>query len=246
MVPQLFLIVAPMNTSDQHGMLCPSCMVLFLSGLMLFVIPYFFLTQYTIHQFYISGFVFLLPLGIMTVMYKRISVYGLYWKAVALSVLGTIFTFLIFWNYDATASITNSDLYERIICSGRIPQNLTDNIFPNRIPLDATEIELSYSPKMLGQSGLQFALSFSAPESVIEDYVREFYRMRLGRGLPWMQYPYKLEFSAIFTFWISRSPGFQMTIRFMSTAVQNKRVQRKNKFKKISSPQRKWHKKYMV
>ena len=92
----------------------------------------------------------------------------------ALSVLGTIFTFLIFWNYDATASITNSDLYERIICSGRIPQNLTDNIFPNRIPLDATEIELSYSPKMLGQSGLQFALSFSAPESVIEDYVREF------------------------------------------------------------------------
>lgn len=151
---------------------------------MLFVIPYFFLTQYTIHQFYISGFVFLLPLGIMTVMYKRISVYGLYWKTVALSVLGTIFTFLIFWNYDGTASITNSDLYERIICSGRIPQNLTDNIFPNRIPLDATEIELSYSPKMLGQSGLQFALSFSAPESVIEDYVREFLQDATWTGSP--------------------------------------------------------------
>lgn len=149
-----------------------------------FLVIYWFLTQRVIHPHYYLGLLFAVPsLYFAAIAYwsKRCLQKESYSMLTATSVIifGFAFSLLMLIVFpcvivhDEVSDVTDVESYERVIKLSCFQHDLIAD-FPDKLPKDAEDAKLYYSPFAIGQGGQELAVGFRASTDTIEGYLRRF------------------------------------------------------------------------
>jgi|GEM_PF-429514 hypothetical protein len=158
----------------------------------IFIAIYYHLTQRVIKPHYYMGLLFAVP----SLCFAAIA----YWSArhtgeeQILLVTGTLTIFLGFvfglmalitvsctLINDATANVTDVGSYDRVMKLSCFQQYLIAD-FPDKLPADAENTKLYYSPFAIGQGGQKIAVGFQARTDTIDSYIEIFSREAIWIG----------------------------------------------------------------
>lgn len=78
--------------------------------------------------------------------------------------VSSFFGLILFYMNEATKTITDVSLYERVLKINGYPENKLINFFPEKLPADANDIYFSYNPPFL-QGGCNYILSYTTENS---------------------------------------------------------------------------------
>lgn len=180
------------NEKERSGNYAVACPAL-IAGVFFeaFLIVYWLLTQKVIHPHYYLGLLFAVPsLFFAALAYgnKRQRQNGshplltgpsviLFVVVFGLTMFITVPCMLI---HDAVAVVTDIESYERVIKYSCFQQNLIAD-FPDKLPKDAEDAKLYYSPFAIGQGGQEIAVGFRASADTIDGYLNRF-----SQGAGWV------------------------------------------------------------
>jgi len=150
----------------------------------IFLVIYWFLTQRVIHPHYYLGLLFAVPsLYFAAIAYcskRRIQKEShSMLTATSAIVFGFAFSLLILivfpcvMVHDEVSDVTDVESYERVIKLSCFQHDLIAD-FPDKLPTDAEDAKLYYSPFAIGQGGQEIAVGFRASTNTIDGYLRRF------------------------------------------------------------------------
>ncbi|BAK99363.1 hypothetical protein OBV_21650 [Oscillibacter valericigenes Sjm18-20] len=149
-----------------------------------FLVIYWFLTQRVIHPHYYLGLLFAVPsLYFAAIAYwskRRIQKesYSMLTSTSAI-IFGFAFGLLMLIAFpcvmihDGVSDVTDVESYERVIKLSCFQHDLIAD-FPDKLPEDAEDAKLYYSPFAIGQGGQEIAVGFRASTDTIDGYLRRF------------------------------------------------------------------------
>jgi len=150
----------------------------------IFLVIYWFLIQRVIHPHYYLGLLFAVPsLYFAAIAYwsKRRIQKESYSVLTATSaiIFGFVFSLLMLilfscvMVHDEVSDVTDVESYERVIKLCCFQHDLIAD-FPDKLPTDAENANLYYSPFAIGQGGQEIAVGFRASTDTTERYLRKF------------------------------------------------------------------------
>lgn len=149
-----------------------------------FLVIYWFLTQRVIHPHYYLGLLFAVPpLYFVAIAYwskRRIQKesYSMLTGTSAI-IFGFAFSLLMLiaipcmMVHDEVSVVTDVESYERVIKLSCFQHDLIAD-FPDKLPKDAEDAKLYYSPFAIGQGGQEIAVGFRASTDTIDGYLKRF------------------------------------------------------------------------
>lgn len=149
-----------------------------------FLMLYWFLTQRVIHPHYYLGLLFAVPsLYFAAIAYwskRRIQkesysmltgtsaiIFGFAFGLLTLIAIPCVMV------HDEVSVVTDVESYERVIKLSCFQHDLIAD-FPDKLPKDAADAKLYYSPFAIGQGGQEIAVGFRASTDTIDGYLKRF------------------------------------------------------------------------
>lgn len=150
----------------------------------IFLVIYWFLTQRVIHPYYYLGLLFAVPsfyFAAIAYWSKRRLQKESYSMLTATSAIVFGFAFSLpmliaipcVAVHDEVSVVTDVESYERVIKLSCFQHDLIAD-FPDKLPKDATDAKLYYSPFAIGQGGQEIAVGFRASTDTINGYLNRF------------------------------------------------------------------------
>lgn len=168
--------------SGSHAAACPAIIAgVFFAA---FLVVYWLLTQKVIHPHYYLGLTFAVPslfFAVLAYWSKRQKQDGSHPLLTGYSVIMFVVMFGLMMLiavpcmliHDAVAVVTDAGSYERVIKLSCFQHDLIAD-FPDKLPKDAEDAKLYYSPFAIGQGGQEIAVGFRASTDTIDGYLNRF------------------------------------------------------------------------